>query len=1545
MENVELGNLGTISVEQAITAIYIGYYNRAPDPVGLAFHVSTFGQPTAGGDGVFGLDDIATDFSTQAETAAVHSFFSDPSATSALAFLNSVYLNLFGRQADQEGIDYWVPILEAAVAGEDGAISVGETILQIIQGAQNTDAGQDLARIQNKIDVGLDYAGTAGDVADLDYENNADAQAAAKAALAGVTDEAASVVEAKAGIAAFFDPILNPPVEGTTISLKLGESTPDGTDGDDLFDAGLAQSQFGNVANTLSSASDLDGGAGYDTLEASVTNEFTGFGDYGFGLTDIQPRMESIEEIKIEARDGDFLFGGFVTLDAKDITDVEVIGSHRSDGDLVIENLTTLTADGVARNTGDITIAMDHTDNFNSDDNASDLIVYFDNDYLINDAPVDSGALLTIELMDLDAETLGQDPLLDNPFGLITFNFDGELKTLDFGTGSNTYAELLEDVQAAITLAAQTDPDFSQLSASFGDPFVVQDTDTDPNPAQPDLTGTTIVITNSGPELLEAVTMRATGDAPAGKDFHTGFGNEAPETENFPISVDIDLHKAGRGGQGGDLVVGGKAQAVSEGIAGGIEVFNVSVMGEGADSETAGAEKPSNIGTLTSTLEALKTINIETHEDFAGGSSFASLEIRDGFNDNDDGDENGDLETVFANNFFGNLSLGTTDSIVNLDKLTALGGGDIKFNGLLNGQELAQAYSYMTGEGDDVIRVDIDGDALDHAGSSLTVITNGGDDMVVIDGNNILGTGDFSNFEPNERLNQAILDDINILTGDGDDSIISVVGSRGDMNIDAGAGNDFIDVSGGDDDGTADLAQWAFNYDDVRVNANPGGLSGYDGPGDTDDLPGVPTSLAYVGGATVTVTLSGAGTGAGQQGEGGGVMSYGVAGATQGDDGYEGRHTITGALETGNLFYGDQRDINAAVIAAIEESDVLSKLLSVEIAANNTLVIESKVGGEFDPDDLRIDITQKNLGAASNWATVQIEAREVFSNSGIAVTSTASANTPTGNDLTTSTTANEWYDGLSVTGDVINSVNIDSPDDDRNRLDQGEASIRETDNVINGGDGDDLIVMSTDATVVSGFPDVFTPIFGNEGFNTLQNGASNETIVMEGPDFGHDTVMNFSTALTEAENEDVDQTIVTETSTDGTEEAPIEGSPEAFVLDVSQVTATLNGYDVTFDGITVAVPGNTSPAALASLIQTAFAGPTGGGWSATAGPGVNEVTFTQTANGNIAPNVSILGDWDSSTPLFENTATLEVTDGVADGVEPATSAEVVLTFVDEALETLTDGEIVILGSTYNVPEDATKEEIAELVTATPPTGYTAVNNTGGVVTLTAAATGSVLPATVITDSTIDGTRSIDEVSSGLDFLDFTDYLNGQFDSSSGTGDSADSNIMIPVTLDYSQTNTLGGSGDGSTVVAVEANEVAAVRMLNDTTDGETFDTLDAADVANLFNNDGTFTGFGGDSSFGDLNAANFDVATYQKTDQEELIGDGKAVFMVEDSANLGEYKVFELTWSGDETATSGDTVAAVEIGSLDFGTSLTGLDDVNLVGSDDYAALLQNGFA
>ncbi len=174
------------------------------------------------------------------------------------------------------------------------------------------------------------------------------------------------------------------------------------------------------------------------------------------------------------------------------------------------------------------------------------------------------------------------------------------------------------------------------------------------------------------------------------------------------------------------------------------------------------------------------------------------------------------------------------------------------------------------------------------------------------------------------------------------------------------------------------------------------------------------------------------------------------------------------------------------------------------------------------------------------------------------------------------------------------------------------------------------------------------------------------------------------------------------------------------------------------------------------------------------------------------------------------------------------------------------------------------------------------------------------------------------VGTGFDFLDFTSYLMSREDP---PGDVAER--PIGVTLDFNQDNTLTN--------AVAANEVAVVRMADDDGDGETFAALSAENVAALFNTTGG-TAFGGDNMYGNL-ANNFAVRADYLGDA--LVGNAKAILMVEYAADVGMYKVFELTWSG--RAGSEDDVEVAELGSLDFGnTALTGLEEQNLVGTSQY---------
>lgn len=1545
-----------------------------------------------------------------------------------------------------DGLTFWSGVLQGAIAGTND-FSVGQIILSIIGGAQ----GDDQVTILNKIEVGLEWT-AAAEVAGGEFDDAAresassiigpvtDEQATVDAAKAEIAEFfAPGPVEGNTLFLTSSTDVTGQPNPMTGVVLEA-------SDDDDTFLGYLAQNGFtGGVSNSLSSADRLDGMGGTDRLYAELSQEFVGATSNGV-TTDVQPKLTSIERVELEARDmgnngvaiavdigtgavidvdngtGDAsgnnggigqqnspffdvdifddididlgldeeflenLFTPVASFDGKDSFGINEIGSVNSDGDLIIENLNTKVNadDAVGRKTADMTILMDHTDNFNSDGDAADLAVYFDENYLLANDPVQSGAQLTIELMDLDAETLGEPPLLDNPFGKITFTFDGENKELDFGTDSDTYAELLADIQAAIDLAAQTDADFSQLTASFGPDFTVRDTDNDPDPARPPLTGTTIVITNSGPEVLEAITMEATGTQPAGKDFHTGFDNEAPEEENFKIEVDIDLHKVGRGGEGGNLVVGGKDQSIGQGI----HVFNVDVLGAGEDDPNGAPSKPSNLGTLTSTNGDLETVIIETHADYVDGDTWASLTIRDGFNHVNSDVENGDLKLVDANGFLGDLTLGTGEAIINLDKLTALGGGDVTFIAEIygdetdaNGIEVGEDYTYLTGAGEDFVSVTVRGDALDFEDSGLEIKTGGADDEINVDFAMVSG-----NDSTNEQLNQAILDNVDI-DGEGGDDTINVDGI-GNANIKGSEGDDIIytdgDAAFNESVASGQNAVWAFNFDNERVDA----IEGLNQPNidiAPDDLPGVEVDWAYLDGARVTVTLSGAGIG--DATDGGGVMALPAGGAIQGDDGYEASFTITDLIG-GNDYYGDQRDVNAAVIAAIEGDAVLDALLTAYVAANNTLVIESKTSGDFDATDIRIDIQHGRADSSSYANAVLAEARELFSNSSLTLTdlwggtdftderSYETDGTPApgapGVLFSDSDATNAWYDGLSVRG------SDNAADDNLHTL--GSPSNSETDNVINGGDDDDIIVLSTDATATNVLN------YTDGGNNAMINGASNETVVMEG-DFGDDTVMNFTTATDFAQTGTEERTItvgsVLETTDGGESTTADDGAPESFVLDVSLVPFTEAPYNVEFGSVVVQIPGgaitgdgSVDPNGIAAALAAAFADTNASGFTAVDN-GDGTVTFTADEDGNIAPDISIFQNF-NSTVFFESFAVInnsdpdpvggpavdiDTTDGYTDGVDPTvtTSDEgAVVEFFDVTLPdvsvdnfvgvTLTHPSIPGGSATINVPVTA-----GTLAPALATQVAAAFDGVGGIdasvvpgeptqVQFSASDPGAFADIDIEVDIDLEVTGNVpleDTVAPGLDFLDFTSYLTSLEDNSVNGTPNPDSNVShtpIPVTLDFD-------------LIDVQANEVSVVTFDNTDDDGETFSALSESIVEQLFNNGSGYTGFAEDQNYGNLSAsaANADDEYAEPTNGTDPLVDGaaKSIVMIENADNLGHYKVFELSWNGDasndDDSTLDGVVDANFIGSLDFGTSLTDLAEVNLVGSEDYADLVTNG--
>lgn len=135
--------IGLISAADltTLTELYIAYFDRAPDALGLSFWATAF--QTNG----FSFDAIADLFFTQPETVALYSEFSDGD------FVTAVYNNVLGRDPDQAGFDFWSGQLA------NGNVTESGFILDLLAGARAaTGSPADVAYIEGKTDLGLYFA-------------------------------------------------------------------------------------------------------------------------------------------------------------------------------------------------------------------------------------------------------------------------------------------------------------------------------------------------------------------------------------------------------------------------------------------------------------------------------------------------------------------------------------------------------------------------------------------------------------------------------------------------------------------------------------------------------------------------------------------------------------------------------------------------------------------------------------------------------------------------------------------------------------------------------------------------------------------------------------------------------------------------------------------------------------------------------------------------------------------------------------------------------------------------------------------------------------------------------------------------------------------------------------------------------------------------------------------------------------------------------------------------------------------------------------------
>ncbi|MFO1086032.1 MAG: VWD domain-containing protein [Reyranellaceae bacterium] len=150
-------NLLALNAEQQIASTYAAFFGRAGDALGFQFWVDQFNAGLATQGPALLFANIASSFGISAEAKSLYPFLNNPfGATDGQisTFLDSVYNNLFNRPSDSLGLAYWTgQIKQTLQAGK----FVGSVLIDIMSGAQDSAAGNDITTLMAKVAVGLAY--------------------------------------------------------------------------------------------------------------------------------------------------------------------------------------------------------------------------------------------------------------------------------------------------------------------------------------------------------------------------------------------------------------------------------------------------------------------------------------------------------------------------------------------------------------------------------------------------------------------------------------------------------------------------------------------------------------------------------------------------------------------------------------------------------------------------------------------------------------------------------------------------------------------------------------------------------------------------------------------------------------------------------------------------------------------------------------------------------------------------------------------------------------------------------------------------------------------------------------------------------------------------------------------------------------------------------------------------------------------------------------------------------------------------------------------
>jgi len=284
-----------------IQKLYIAYFNRPADPLGLAYWTASN----------LTINQIADSFAQQKEYSTV---FAGKSTEDTV---NTIYSNLFGHTADVAGLNYW--------AGQiiNGKVTLGQAAISILGGA----TGADKTAVDSKVTAATSFTTAIDTTAEqVAYTKDSTSATLAKTWLSKVTDSASAASQIATQDAVLVSIVNGGGVQNATLTNGTDILTAEN------FTAGLVYTPQGNARiNALQDEDVLTGSntsaTANNTLTATVGNSNDN------GATIITPQLKNIQTANFTfsgSADGNNVNNNaVVAIDLQDSTGLKNIGINR----------------------------------------------------------------------------------------------------------------------------------------------------------------------------------------------------------------------------------------------------------------------------------------------------------------------------------------------------------------------------------------------------------------------------------------------------------------------------------------------------------------------------------------------------------------------------------------------------------------------------------------------------------------------------------------------------------------------------------------------------------------------------------------------------------------------------------------------------------------------------------------------------------------------------------------------------------------------------------------------------------------------------------------------------------------------------------------------------------------------------------------------------------------------------------------------------------------------------------------------------------------